>query len=227
MNDIERAGWMMPPGGVRRGRTRPPPLLYSAARPHRGSLMKTRTLIAALALALPLMAAAEERGAGHVGLVLSNDDYPDEAFEAGREDGGSTMAPGVTLKYVYKPQRFPLVGIGLAHWRSELDGDCCGFEDATLEPTFTSIDLLVGSRTTSGDVREVWYFFAGATSVDMQGDFDVTSAGIEEGRQGAAQFGLGFFAGPPGGFSGGFELRRTRLDDFAMTHLQLSLGYGF
>lgn len=189
--------------------------------------MNPCALVATLALALPLMAAAGERRAGHVGLVLSNDDYSDEAFEAGREDDDSTMAPGVAVKYVYKPERFPLVGIGVAHWRSELSGDCCGFEESTLEPAFTSVDLLVGNLTTSGDVREVWYFFTGATSVDVRTDFDATAAGIEEGRQGAVQLGLGFFAGPPGGFSGGFELRPTRLDDFDVTHLQLSVGYGF
>lgn len=190
--------------------------------------MKSLTLAAIMALALPLMAAAEERGAGHVGLVLSNDDYSEDAFEIGREDDGTSMAPGATLKYVYEPGGWPLLGLGVTHWRSALEGDCCGFENATVTSTFTSLDLLLGNLELSGDVREVWYLFAGASSVDIETDFDATAVpSIEEDHQDAVQFGVGFFAGPPGGFSGGFELRRTRLDDFAITHLQLSVGYGF
>lgn len=190
--------------------------------------MRPRVLALAVALTLPPGAAAETRSAGHAGLVLSSDQYADEAFAAGREDGGGTLAPGATVKYVRDPGRFPLVGVGVTRWRSALEGDCCGFEGVTVNSTFTSLDLLLGNLATSGDVREVWYLFAGVTSVELEADFDTaTVPTIEEGRQDAVQFGLGFFAGPPGGFSGGFELRRTRLDDFAVTHLQLSVGFGF
>ena len=205
-----------------------PPLSCPADPARRRPAVSRRALALAVALALPPGAAAETRSAGHAALVLSSDQYSDEAFAVGREDGGGTLAPGVTVKYVHDPARFPLVGLGLTRWRSRLEGDCCGFEGTTVTPTFTSLDLLLGNLETSGDVREVWYFFAGASSVELEADFDTTTVPtIDEGHQDAVQFGLGFFAGPPGGFSGGFELRRTRLDDFAVTHLQLSVGFGF
>lgn len=190
--------------------------------------MVTRALVMTLMASLPLAATAENHSAGHVGFVLSADEYSDEAFEVGREDGGTAMAPGATLKYVYEADGWPLLGLGVTHWRSALEGDCCGFENATVTSTFTSLDLLLGNLELSGDVREVWYFFAGASSVDIETDFDATAvSSIEEGRQDAVQFGVGFFAGPPDGFSGGFEFRRTRLNDFDTTNLQLTVGYGF
>lgn len=187
-------------------------------------------------LVLVLLAApcsADAADAGHVGLALTYDDYGSDAFMDGRSgDDPASWSPALVAQYVREPsgwlEGWPALGIGIGRWNSSFKGNCCGFSGAEVDAEFTNLDLLVANFAQRGAVREVWYLLGGVSSVDVATDFDTDAvAGITAGRESAAQVGFGFFAGKAGGFTGGFELRHTRLSDFGVTTARFSVGGGF
>lgn len=190
----------------------------------------SRQLLVAACLATgPL--AAHAGGAGHVGMILSGDDYSSEYFEAGRENDRMAWSTGLTAKYLWADDagRWPTLGASIGQWDHQIKGDCCGFEDERIEATVRAADLLWGNLSSLADgSHEAWYVLAGVASLDSAASFDTAAAAsIGQEREQGTNFGVGLVAGEKGGFSGSFELRYMDFEDFEITHYALSVGLGF
>jgi len=195
-------------------------------------LLTRSSLVALFLLAVPSSTLAQD--AGHVSLALSSDNYGSDAFRGGRDGSGngSTLNGALVAQYVRDPTGplswLPTLGVGIGRWNSSLEGNCCGFSGSEVNVELTNLDLLLANLDQRGNIREVWYLLGGVSSVDVGADFNTAGVeGVSAERQSAFQLGFGFFAGRSGGFTGGFELRHTRLPDFDITTARITVGIGF